>query len=81
LYTSEQTLGLLKSYPVLRDGVVMTLPAENNKTQDWRVLAERATSEQDPQKLTEIVEQLCHVLEQSEQKQSQQQPQRPRDAA
>ena len=57
------------------------MPAENNQSQDWRVLAERVASEQDPQKLTEIVEQLCHVLEEPEQKQSQQKPQRPSDAA
>jgi len=57
------------------------MPAENNQFQDWRVLAERVTSEQDPQKLTEIVEQLCQVLEEPVEKQSRQQPQRPRSAA
>jgi hypothetical protein len=49
----------------------MTIPAENSKIQDWRMLAKRVTSEQDPQKLTEIVAELCRVLEEREQKQSQ----------
>jgi len=46
----------------------MTIPAENSRPQDWRVLAKRVTREQDPQKLTEVVAELCRVLEEREQK-------------
>ena len=31
--------------------------------EDWRHLAERATEETDPEKLLEIIEQLCGALE------------------
>jgi len=54
------------------------MPDDKPQSEDWRVLAERVASEQDPQKLTEIVEALCHVLEEPEQRQSEQKPQRPR---
>ncbi len=34
------------------------------KSEDWRAIAERASKEQDPAKLIQLIEELCNLLEQ-----------------
>ncbi len=46
------------------NGKVSNPPAP--PTEHWRELAEKASKEQDPEKLLEEVEELCHDLEQRE---------------
>jgi len=41
----------------------------HNDEKDWRSIAAQATKETDPEKLVKMVEELCGVLQQREQKQ------------
>jgi hypothetical protein len=48
------------------------LPVEGEKAEQWRVLCERAAIEQDPQRLLELAEEISRLLEEKEQRLSQQ---------
>ncbi len=39
------------------------LPPSSSKAQDWHDLAERASKETDPHKLTELIRQLCESID------------------
>ena len=53
------------------DGKVSGPPPSSSTPKDWRDLARKASQEQDPEKLVELANDLCDLLDQRDEKRKQ----------